>query len=101
MFHCSEAAAGIQMRGAIALALAATLALAGCETLAPKPAPPAGTSPQPREAAPAKPPSVAEPAKPPPVTETGALRPAAWRDLPEWQADDPAAAWAAFRTSCR
>ena len=89
------------MRGAIALTLAAMLALTGCEILAPRPAPPAATPTPAKEAAPAKPTPVAEPAKPPPATETSALRPAAWRDLPDWQADDPAAAWSAFRTSCR
>jgi membrane-bound lytic murein transglycosylase A len=29
------------------------------------------------------------------------LRPAAWRDLPHWAAEDPAAAWDAFIAGCR
>jgi membrane-bound lytic murein transglycosylase A len=88
------------------LAFAVMLALAGCETPGPRPAPPGSvptapsTPPPPKEATPAKPPSFVEPAKPPAV-EIGAVRPGAWRDLPEWQADDPSAAWSPFRTSCR
>ena len=81
----------------IALALAAVLALAGCETLPPKPVASTPTPPPAKEA----PSKEAAPVKPPPAIEAGALRQASWRDLPEWQADDPAAAWSAFRTSCR
>ena len=29
------------------------------------------------------------------------LRQASWNDLPEWQAEDPEQAWAAFQASCR
>ncbi len=87
------------------LTLALALALAGCETLAPKPVPPGPQTqtapPPPKEATPALPPAVAEPAKPPPAVDASALRRGAWSDLPAWQADDPAAAWSAFRTSCR
>jgi membrane-bound lytic murein transglycosylase A len=52
------------------------------------------------------PPAVAEPTpKPPPAAapaapETAQFRPAAWRDLPEWQKDDPSAAWSALIASC-
>ena len=87
------------------LALAVPIAFAGCAAPAPTPAPPAVTpAPPPSpEPAPAKPPPATEPvpARPPPVTDTSALRRGAWRDLPAWQADDHAAAWSAFRTSCR
>ncbi len=106
MAYCNDPATVIQMRWSTGiLAFAVMLALAGCETPGPRPAPPGAptapsTPPPPKEATPAKPPSVVAPAKPPAV-EIGALRPGAWRDLPEWQADDPSAAWSPFRTSCR
>ena len=76
-----------QLRGAL---LIAVLALAGCESVAtippaPAPAPPV-TSPSPQ---------------PPPVAAAAPLRQATWAELPQWQADDQAEAWEAFRVSCR
>jgi membrane-bound lytic murein transglycosylase A len=67
----------------------ALLALAGCESLPPQPLP---QPPPPRETPPAKPPAPGE---------AGVLRPASWNDLPEWRAEDPAQAWAAFQAGCR
>ena len=101
MIYSSGPALRIQIGAALPLILSAALLLAGCETLAPKPAPPAPTAP--REAPPPdKPPPVSvEPVKPPPATEPGALRRGAWSDLPGWRAEDPAEAWSAFVTSCR
>ncbi|MCC7483796.1 MAG: murein transglycosylase A [Burkholderiales bacterium] len=92
----------------LAPAAAGALLMAGCEALAPKPAPPpvTGTAPPPAaEALPAPevepgPPAV-EPAPPRAAIDPSALRPADWKDLPGWRADDPAAAWGAFRASCR
>jgi len=72
-----------------AVAFWALLALAGCET--PPPQPPA----------PPVPPKEAPPVRPPAVSEAGTLRQASWSDLPEWQAEDPGEAWAAFQASCR
>jgi len=72
-----------------ALALGAFLALAGCESVPPHPAPP---PPTPRETPPPRPPA--------PI-EAGELRRVSWSDLPEWRAEDPAQAWEAFRASCR
>jgi len=72
-----------------ALALGAFLALAGCESVPPHPAPP---PPPPRETPPPRPPA--------PI-EAGELRRVSWSDLPEWRAEDPAQAWEAFRASCR
>jgi membrane-bound lytic murein transglycosylase A len=63
--------------------LCALFALAGCETTKPQPA---------------KPPIAV---KPSPAGTAGMLRQAAWQDLPQWQDDDPAAAWEPFLTSCR
>ena len=96
----SGLAAAIQTRRVPAAALAALLALAGCEVLAPKPVPPTPAPPPPGEAPPVKPPPAAEPPKPPPAAEFEALRPAGWNDLPGWKADNPAAAWNAFLASC-
>lgn len=74
-----------QMRAARMLLLCALLGVAGCESLQPQPAPPGE--------------------KPPPKLPAGAegvlLRQAAWNELPEWQAEDPAQAWGAFVASCR
>jgi membrane-bound lytic murein transglycosylase A len=64
-----------------AVLLCALIALGGCETL--------------------KPPPTEPPVKPPPPGTAGMLRQAAWQDLPQWQEDDPAAAWAPFLASCR
>jgi membrane-bound lytic murein transglycosylase A len=72
-----------------ALALWALIALAGCDSLPPQPLP------QP------PPPGETPPAKPPAPGEAGVLRQASWNDLPEWRAEDPAQAWAAFQASCR
>ena len=70
------------MRGIGALSLCALLALAGCEALRPAPVTPTG--------APAK----------PPAGEAAVLRQAAWSDLPEWRAEDPALVWEPFLRSC-
>ncbi|HSE01575.1 MAG TPA: murein transglycosylase A [Burkholderiales bacterium] len=72
-----------------ALALWAILALTGCET------------PPPQPSLPPVPPKEAPPIRPPAVSEAGAPRQASWSDLPEWQAEDPSQAWAAFQASCR
>ncbi|MDD3530477.1 MAG: murein transglycosylase A [Gallionellaceae bacterium] len=88
------------------LSLAAMLALAACQNLAPAPA--AGTV-EPTATEPAPPAADAPPATPamspaPEVRTTPTamdwLRPAAWSDLPGWQADDLTAAWPAWRQSC-
>src|SRR5262249_19976011 len=99
MLHSSGPSPRIQMRAAPTLLLALALSLAGCETPAPKPPPPASTAP-PKVAPPLKAPPTGGVA-PPPAAEPGALRRAAWLDLPDWQAEDPAAAWDAFVMSCR
>src|SRR5262245_988279 len=105
MVYCNVVSTSILVRSSI-LAFAAIVALGGCETLAPKPAPPASTISKPsappssKEETPAKPPAVVEPVKPP-VPELSGLKQASWRDLPDWQADDASAAWEAFRGSCR
>lgn len=77
--------------------LCALLALPGCETTKPLPAPPAPVA-TPTPPAPPVPPREA-PRTPP--AETGVLRPAKWGDLPQWQAEDPSQAWDAFLTGCR
>ena len=86
------------MRGVRLLALALLLALAGCETLKREPSPPS-VAPVPPPVAPVAPPKEAPPAKPP-AAEAAVLRQAAWSDLPQWQAEDPALAWDAFLASC-
>jgi len=70
------------------LLLCSFLALAGCETLKPQPEPP---------------PVVIKPSavKPTPAGVAGMLRQATWQDLPQWQEEDPAAAWEPFLASCR
>jgi membrane-bound lytic murein transglycosylase A len=95
---------------AAAAALVFALAFAGCEVLAPKPAPPPSTLPPAAEApspeappvpaASRKPPLPAAPVTRPPTAGREALRLAAWTDLPGWKAEDPAAAWSAFVASC-
>ncbi|MGH6629044.1 MAG: hypothetical protein ACREB3_04860, partial [Burkholderiales bacterium] len=70
-----------KMRRLRALSLWAFLALAGCETIPPHPAPP---PPPPRETPPPKPPAAGE---------AGVLRQASWSDLPGWRSEDPAQAW--------
>jgi len=83
-------------------ALLLALALAGCETLTKDAAPPpAPARPAGKDVQVAPPPATVETPKPAPAVEPGVLRPAQWQDLPGWQRDDPAAAWSAFRTSCR
>ena len=75
------------VRHARALAVCALLAMAGCETPPPQPPPPpAPVTPVPT---------------PPAAIDLSALRPGSWSELPDWQADDPAQAWQAFRESCR
>ncbi|MBI3043324.1 MAG: MltA domain-containing protein [Betaproteobacteria bacterium] len=78
------------MRRARLLGLCALLALAGCETLRPPPAPPPVPKPPPPKEVPAAKPSAA-----------GLLRQAAWQELPEWQEENPALAWKPFLASCR
>jgi membrane-bound lytic murein transglycosylase A len=85
------------MRWLQAGCLCAFLALAGCETVKPPPAPP--PQPQPPVVTPA-PPVVPVPA-PPPVTAGGVLRRADWSQLPGWREDDPALAWEPFLAGCR
>jgi peptidoglycan lytic transglycosylase A len=105
MVYCNAVFTSILMRASIVV-FAVIGALAGCETLGPKPAPPASTIAKPsapppsKDATSAKPPVVVEPVKPP-VPELSGLKQASWRDLPDWQADDTSAAWDAFRASCR
>ena len=77
--HSSETFLRNQWAGML---LCLLLALAGCETT-----PPVVTKP--------------EPVKPTPPAAGGMLRQAAWQDLPQWQEDDAAAAWAPFLESCR
>lgn len=83
-----------------ALCLAGLLGVSGCESLKPQPEPPA---PSPPPAAPREipPPAVTPVPLPPAVGTAGALRQAAWSELPGWQDDDPAQAWGAFLVSCR
>ena len=94
MRHCNESSPDHQLRAARVLGLCALLALAGCETLKPPPSPPppALTIPPPKEEA--------LPAKPPAAGIAGVLRQGAWRDLPEWEAENPALAWGPFLASC-
>ena len=89
MQHSSGSPPQDKMHSARAHALWALLALAGCEALPPQPPP---LPPPPRET---------PPTRPPVPGEAGVLRQASWNDLPEWRAEDPAEAWAAFLTSCR
>jgi membrane-bound lytic murein transglycosylase A len=77
--HSSESSLQNQLLPAVLLC--ALIALAGCETVKPLPKEP--------------------PAKPSPPGAAGMLRQATWQELPEWQEDDPAAAWAPFLASCR
>ncbi len=95
MRHFTESAPKIQpaLRWVF---LSAALWLAGCETLAPTPAPPAPAAPPPA-AKPAPAPVVTPPPAPP---GAGVLRPASWADLPDWREDNPALAWDAFLASC-
>ncbi len=89
--------------GAIALGF---LLLAGCATPPPPPAKPAAppaaacpapSAPRPCPACPVCPtPAATEPARAAPP-----LQRAHWNELPGWHADDPAAAWPAFRESCK
>lgn len=82
--------------------LAAGLALAGCQNL---PAKPEAAAPSPAKPAPSVPAPTApapQPAQPSATVRImDWLKPAAWDDLPGWQADDLKAAWPAFRQSCR
>lgn len=87
--YFSESPLQNKMRRLRALALGALLALAGCEITPPQPP------------LPPSPPKEAPPPRPPAPGEAGALRQASWNDLPEWRAEDPGQAWAAFQTSCR
>ena len=85
------------MRRGRVLSLCLMVVLAGCEAVAPRPAPPAPppvTKPEPSPGVPvAKPPVAAGLA--------GAMRQATWSQLPGWEAEDPAQAWDAFLASCR
>ena len=93
MRHFNESPPDNQLRAARVLGLCALLALAGCETVKPTPAPPI--------AAPTLPPLKEAPiAKPPAAVEAGVLRQVAWQDLPEWQSENPALAWEPFLLSC-
>jgi membrane-bound lytic murein transglycosylase A len=84
-----------KLRGLRAFCLCALVLLAGCETIQPRPAPPASApAPTPAPVPPRETPK-------PPAAETGVLRQASWRDLPEWQAEDPSQAWDAFLIGCR
>jgi len=90
MHHSNESAPrSIIPRALGAFCLCALLALAGCETIKPQPAPPAAAPVPPRET------------PRPPAAETGMLRQASWSDLPEWQMEDPSQAWDAFLIGCR
>lgn len=85
------------------LALASTVALiaAGCahQTEAPGPEAAAPTCPPP-PACPACPVCPAPTPDKPPAPAAAPLQRADWSALPNWQLDDPAAAWPALRTSC-
>lgn len=93
------------------LPLASVLALAACQHLPPAPVtaevtPPA-TEAAPPATEPVSPAIQAAPAAPVPAPEVRTppaamdwLKPAAWSDLPGWQADDLRAAWPAWRQSC-
>ena len=95
--HSSVSLPGYPLRFKRAFSLCLLAALAGCETVAPRPAPPE-PPPVARPAPPAEIPAV----KPPPAAGlAGVIRQASWGDLPGWQADDPAQAWEAFLASCR
>lgn len=90
-------------RRRLALCFAALIVLPGCESVPEQPAPAPPPSRTPGSVQPAPPP-VATPAPapaPPAAGASGALRKAAWSDLPGWHADDPAQAWNAFLVSCR
>jgi len=87
--YFSESPLQNKMRSLRAHSLWALLALAGCETIPPHPAPP---PPPPREVPPPRPPAPGE---------AGELRRVSWSDLPAWRAEDPAQAWEAFQASCR
>jgi len=83
-------------------ALAATLAIAACESTPDKPGaePPGAPAPKP---APPQPEPLPEPppaTAPTPPLATGHLRRSQWSELPGWHDDDPAAAWSAFLASC-
>jgi membrane-bound lytic murein transglycosylase A len=82
--HFSESPLWHQLRATRVVLLCALIALAGCETAPIKP-----------------PPKDPAAVKPPPAGMAGMLRKAAWQDLPQWQEDDPAAAWEPFLASCR
>src|SRR5262245_37508327 len=94
MRHFNRAAGAIE----ILFVALAVLAPTGCAVLAPQSspppaptAPPAATTPSvqaPPTTEPVKPSLPDAVVKPPPVIEPGALRPAAWSDLPGWQTDD-------------
>lgn len=75
------------------LLIGSLLALAGCESTQPKPAPPPAPKPAPPRATPAP--------KPPAAGMAGTLRQASWQDLPEWQEENPALAWESLLISCR
>lgn len=94
MPHFNQSPRRDQPRELRRLAAILVLVAAGCGGIEQRPAPPAPVP----EAAPAKP-APAEP--PPPAGMAGALRRASWQDLPGWQDEDPALAWAPLRLSCR
>jgi membrane-bound lytic murein transglycosylase A len=95
MPHFSESSRRYQLHGGRALLLCAALALSGCVTLKPQPAPPPVATKKP------PPPQEEAPAVPPAAGTGGMLRQAAWQDLPQWQDDDAALAWEPFLASCR
>ena len=94
MQHCNELPLWHQIRRAHALCLVALTALAGCQTVTPKPAPPQpSVKPAPSAPAPA--------VKPAPAGTAGVLRQSTWLELPDWQEENPALAWEPFLASCR
>lgn len=81
---------------------AAALGLLGALVAACSAPPPVVTTPAPVETrVPTAPPAAATAAAPAPIVRAGARwLPAAWTDLPGWEADRPLEAWVALRRSC-
>ncbi|MEK6592768.1 MAG: murein transglycosylase A [Pseudomonadota bacterium] len=103
MSYFNESIPKIQLRGARWVFCCAVLWLAGCQTPAPappQPAVPPAPAPTPAPAPITKP--APGPDKPAPLGagSAAALARAAWENLPDWRAEDPASAWDAFLTSC-
>ncbi len=82
------------------LALLALFTMVGCSQIALKPEPQAEVCPAPA-ACPTSPACPVCPVVEPPKPAEKPLQPAEWTELPDWNEDDPGAAFAAFLTGCR